>query len=322
MSAPLGSPAGDVVTDRLGAASLTTPAAALSRETTTSFRGIGNAGELAERLGPLADLPGQWHGGGFNLIARPDFTGHNDIFLELSLTRESLVFNTIGSPIPNRGSAQDDIDLAGAHYLQQISDASTGGALHIEPGIWLSVPATHVPQAPPSVTRLACIPHGDALTANGSAFELAPSLAPKIEPANTVPFAIGSATPAPGTPNPFPEYDLAAPTHFRTDSGLLHGITQAMVTNPNSVLEHRLAGQKVLRTQVLEVNTKAGGGVANIPFVAHNADAVAVSSTFWIEHVQGPRSVFLQLQYTQTVLLDFLGLSWPHVSVATLIKTF
>jgi hypothetical protein len=29
---------------------------------------------------------------------------------------------------------------------------------------------------------------------------------------------------------------------------------------------------------------------------------------------------YLQLQYTQTVLLNFLGLSWPHVSVATLLK--
>ena len=29
---------------------------------------------------------------------------------------------------------------------------------------------------------------------------------------------------------------------------------------------------------------------------------------------------FLQLQYTQTVLLNFNGLSWPHVSVATLRK--
>ena len=28
----------------------------------------------------------------------------------------------------------------------------------------------------------------------------------------------------------------------------------------------------------------------------------------------------LQLQYTQTVLLNFKGLSWPHVTVATLHK--
>jgi hypothetical protein len=26
-----------------------------------------------------------------------------------------------------------------------------------------------------------------------------------------------------------------------------------------------------------------------------------------------------QIQYTQTVLLNFAGLSWPHVSVATLV---
>ena len=30
--------------------------------------------------------------------------------------------------------------------------------------------------------------------------------------------------------------------------------------------------------------------------------------------------LFLQLQYTQTVILNFDGLSWPHVSVATLRK--
>ena len=29
---------------------------------------------------------------------------------------------------------------------------------------------------------------------------------------------------------------------------------------------------------------------------------------------------YLQLQYTQTVLLNFSGLSWPHVSAATLLK--
>lgn len=29
---------------------------------------------------------------------------------------------------------------------------------------------------------------------------------------------------------------------------------------------------------------------------------------------------FLQLQYTQTVLLNFADLSWPHVSIATLRK--
>jgi hypothetical protein len=47
-----------------------------------------------------------------------------------------------------------------------------------------------------------------------------------------------------------------------------------------------------------------------------------VSSTFWIETVKGtfPFPNFLQLQYTQLVLLNFNGLSWPHVTVATMRK--
>jgi hypothetical protein len=47
-----------------------------------------------------------------------------------------------------------------------------------------------------------------------------------------------------------------------------------------------------------------------------------LTATFWIETVQRPDgSQFLQLQYSQTVLLDFEKVIWPHVSVATLIKT-
>ncbi len=28
----------------------------------------------------------------------------------------------------------------------------------------------------------------------------------------------------------------------------------------------------------------------------------------------------MQLQYTQTIILNFLGINWPHISVATLLK--
>ena len=47
-----------------------------------------------------------------------------------------------------------------------------------------------------------------------------------------------------------------------------------------------------------------------------------MTATFWIERVKKPHTGghFLQLQYTQTVMLDFNGLRWPHVSVATLRK--
>ena len=51
-------------------------------------------------------------------------------------------FEPISSSIPNRGVFQDDVELFGLGYLQKISDAVTGGALHIEPGIWVTQPAT------------------------------------------------------------------------------------------------------------------------------------------------------------------------------------
>jgi len=305
---------------RLGAAHLASPVE--DSDTVSSFRGVPERAALATELGPLNDLPGRWTGSGFNLIARPHFGPGSDFFLELNLTAETLQFTTIGSPIPNRGSDQADINLRGVTYLQQISDAKTHGALHIEPGIWLQIPATTAPTEPESVSRLACVPHGDAACAIGTAPRV--SGKPKIEPVNTVPFGEGQKMPAPGTPNSFPEYDLSKPSNFRTNSSLLVGITQDMVTDPTVALRHALHEQTILETQTLSVTSHKdkGGGVQNIPFVMQNANASFMSALFWIERVQGPNGIFLQLQYVQTVLLDFKGLRWPHVSVATLLKTF
>ncbi len=313
-------PAAGITAQRLGGAALSGPLDALNPNTISSFRAVPERSVLASELGPLNDLPGKWSGSGFNLIARPDHQQENDIFLELNLTAETLEFFTIGSPIPNRGSKQDDIFLRGVHYLQQISDAKTKGALHIEPGIWLKVPETTSPRAPENVARLACIPHGDAVCANGAAS--AHPGKPDIQPVNTVPFGIGGSTPGPGTQNGFPEYNLSQPSAFRTSSDLLTGITQAMVTDPTVALRHALHDQTITETVTLRVTTHNGGGVQNIPFITTNANAVFMNATFWIEKVQGPHGSFLQLQYVQTVLLDFEGLNWPHVSVATLVKTF
>jgi hypothetical protein len=307
---------------RLGTAPLDEPLESLNADTVSSFRAVPERSALAEELGPLNDLPGRWSGSGFNLIARPHFGGGNDFFLELNLTSETLQFTTIGSPIPNRGSDQADINLRGVTYLQQISDAKTNGALHIEPGIWLQIPATTAPTEPESVSRLACVPHGDAACAVGTASTI--SGKPKIEPVNTVPFSPGEKMPAPGTPNTFPEYDLSKPSNFRTSASLLGGISQDMVSDPTVALRHALHEQTILETQTLAVTSHKdkGGGVQNIPFVTQNANASFMSAIFWIERLQGPNGNFLQLQYVQTVLLDFKTLRWPHVSVATLLKTF
>src|SRR6266702_759110 len=117
-------------------------------------------------LGALAGLLGTWKGHGFNAIWRPHHPASpQDRFLELNKTDETLVFTRINGPIPNRGLAMADIDMFGLTYMQQISESSTGAGLHIEPGIWATVPHTTDPNEPAASVRMASIPHGTAFLA-------------------------------------------------------------------------------------------------------------------------------------------------------------
>ncbi len=124
--------------------------------------------QQASPLGPLAGLVGSWKGHGFNAIWRPHHSGQ-DRFLELNRTDETFVVTEINGPIPNRGLANPDINMFGVTYLQQINEAGTPNGLHIEPGIWASVPHTTDPNIPPSVVRMASIPHGTVILAQGNA---------------------------------------------------------------------------------------------------------------------------------------------------------
>jgi hypothetical protein len=64
-------------------------------------------------------------------------------------------------------------------------------------------------------------------------------------------------------------------------------------------------------------STRPGLALASVA----NANATRLDASFWIETVkQADGTTFQQLQYTQTVILNFLGVNWPHISVATLIK--
>ena len=52
-------------------------------------------------------------------------------------------------------------------------------------------------------------------------------------------------------------------------------------------------------------------------------ERLTLDSVFAIEKVRGPQGrEYLQLQYSQTALLNFRGLSFPHVTVGTLVKAF
>lgn len=290
----------------------------------SSYRAVSSQQTTAVNLGPLQDLPGFWEGTGFSMIARPDFSGGNPngFFLELNLLRETIEFTTIGSPVLNRGSVQDDIAIYGVTYLHRVTDGITGGALHIEPGMWLNIPATTEPQADASIARMATIPHGNAICTVGFAQDVVFDKLPTIPPANTVPFKIGSEAPPPGTKNPFPEYDLSVDSRFRSVPAP-PGITQAVIDDPNVVVREALEGHTLTQITRLITSTASAGGIDNIPFITSNADAPSLDSVFAIETVEGPLGTeYQQLQYSQTALLNYRGLSFPHVTVGTLIKAF
>jgi hypothetical protein len=202
---------------------------------------------VLSKLGLLKDLAGTWRGEGFNLIARPDRQGNSNLYLQLNQTRETLNIDPIGSSIPNRGFGQSDIELFGLTYLQKISDVFTDGALHIEPGVWVTQPETNYPPEKASgaqlVFRMGSIPHGSAVLAQGTArhfagvpilktaeaeyaFSVFPSFnstpfaaAPAVLPAPPAPpppiiNAAGSSEKATATANnlpPFTQYDTSIP---------------------------------------------------------------------------------------------------------------
>jgi hypothetical protein len=258
-----------------------------------------------------------------NLIWRPTQPASgSDRFLEINLTTETIEFDVIPGDIPNRGLLQADLTMTGLRYLQQVTDSNLNAGLHVEPGLWLNIPATTDPALPATIARLATIPHGTSIVAQGIANP--PTAGPPIIPvASITPFSIGN----PAALLQFPEQTLADQTNFRTSGQGLTGVTQEMVSNPNSVLTSARSGLTIASTVMLQVSTDdtsplLGGGVASTAFLqggsdGPNAVAARVSSTFWLQTIQGSAQPNL-LQYSQTVLLNFNGVSWPHVSVATL----
>lgn len=342
---------------------------------------------VAPSLGPLADFAGNWTGTGFNTIFRPDspvtptplpipVTGSDNV-LELNLTSETLSFSPALGSVPNRGMVQADAFLNGVHYLQAISDVTVAGqsiGIHVEPGLWMAVPPTTNPLEGPTVTRMGSIPHGTTISAQGTSTTV--SGKPTIPAVDITPFPVGN----PGSKIPFPSQTATAHGTPRIPQDLTAWIaagtiTQAMLTDPNTVLRNHIAGQTITGATIISISTAPaaplfGGGTDNIAFLlgdkaaaAPNANAVQMTATFWIETVQhtlvvppfkpgaaplelepeaahaagqpvqrflvtppmaitAPRRITFttkQIQYSQTVLLNFKGLSWPHVSVATLI---
>jgi len=173
----------------------------------SSTRHVLDSAVLLRELGYLRELSGTWEGWGFNLIARPNFRDKANLYLQLNQTHETLVITPIGSAIPNRGFGQSDIELFGLSYLQKIHDHHTGGALHLEPGLWITQPCTtYPPEYPPPngqiIARMASIPHGSAVLAQGSAtgFSGPPTLSTETQIYNGSTFHSFNSTPFSAAP--------------------------------------------------------------------------------------------------------------------------
>jgi hypothetical protein len=339
-------------------------------------------------LGPLAAFVGNWVGRGFNTIFRPDSSktptvlpipvSGSDNVLELNLTTESLSFSASLGSVPNRGSGtQGDVFLNGVPYLQAINDVTIPAhpvGIHLEPGMWVIVPSTTIPVEGTTLVRMASIPHGTTIQAQGTSTSIAGP--PTIPAVDITPFlTVG------GTPIPFPSQTAATNGTPRIPQDLTSfisagTITQAMLTDPNTVIRNIASKQKITATTQISISTLPaaplfGGGSDNIAFLlgdkntppsAPNAQTLEMTATFWIETVEetivvpifklgqpplkikgtaavpgqpvptfsvtppvaitAPRSItvkYTQIQYTQKVMLNFNTLTWPHVSVATLV---
>ncbi len=308
-------------------------------------------------LGPLRSFIGDnhtrtWSGPGFNLIWRPhNKAGDNpkDFFLELDVTRDTLSFTNITGTqgIANRGLLQDDIALGGLGYQQEVSDVTRvpRKPLHFEPGVWINVPSTANPAEGPTVSRLGSIPHGATINAQGISLD-SPDGKPRFTPSSIKPFKAGSPDDGVTGIVQFPEWQepLATNLPARTPISEVVGLTDAHFQDPTKILSDVTDGQNILRTKVFVISTNVnlpasstqdsipgrpheGGGTDNIGFLVGsaggpNANAAQMTATFWVEEVKrADGATFFQLQYIQRILLNFNQLSWPHISLATMVVT-
>jgi hypothetical protein len=352
----------------------------------SSLTTVQAASSKVPGLGPLAAFTGTFQGNGFNTIFRPDNAttptklpvpvSGSDNVLELNLTQETLSFSPSLGSVPNRGEVQGDIFLNGVPYLQTISDVTVPSqpiGIHFEPGLWMAVPSTSDPRESGTLVRMASIPHGTTIVAQGKSATVQGK--PTIAKIDITPFTTGQ----PNAKVPFPSQKAASGKTARIPQDLsafvkAGTITQAMLTDPTTLLHNHIAAQTITSTSVITISTAPaaplfGGGTDNIAFLlgdkkatTPNAQAIRMEAVFWIETVEftvevpvftpgqppltitaeggaagGPVPEFLvnppvaitapvtikaaahQIQYAQQVFLNFNGLTWPHVSVATLV---
>ena len=144
---------------------------------------------------------------------------------------------------------------------------------------------------------MASIPHGTTVEAQGTSSTIAGK--PTIPTVHITPF---STAPPHGT-IPFPSQTAATNNTPRIPQNLTSfiaagTITQAMLTDPNTLLRNHIASQTITSTTTISIASDPGaplfgGGTDNIAFLLGNATASApnaqtlkMKATFWIETVE------------------------------------
>lgn len=267
----------------------------------------GPAHQVADSLGPLANLVGTWMGSkGWEIIAVPASVGDpafESFRLIIRPYIEIITFVPIGAPVPNRGYP-NDLFITGVQYEMRITDAETNQPLHLEVGMWL-----YLPGQDQTIARSATVPHGDSLLALGNAATL--NGAPAIPKTTAIPVIKGFK----------PGY---------TDNYLrLPASIPFLASDVSKVLQDAIAQQTISQTDQLDISTANGGGILNIPFVAAQANTNAFTCTYWIETITTDSGdTVQQLQYLQQANLNFVKqfdgsgdlIMWPHINMNTLQK--
>jgi hypothetical protein len=269
-------------------------------------------------------------------LLRKDRTDGKSDQLIATLDYQQAIKQVAATDFPSSGPAEDLVGPVGL-------------PIHHEPGLWMfhddfvskdDVFPDGKDEVELKVARLASIPHGNSLLALGTAQPDLPGM-PPIPKLNALPSGRFSDV-RDGAEDVNVDAYLAPYQHFVNSPfmGNVPGGSTFPGFNPadmNEILRFANQGVNIVRTTVLSVDTtRKNAGIRNIPFSVREAEPVSMRSTFWIqelaEHVEGrPDQPKLRLQYSQVVMLNFFHprqdelperAAWPHVSIATLEKTF
>jgi hypothetical protein len=316
-------------------------------------------------LGPFARLPGVWQnaddlaGHGWNMIALPyKKPGHivqpntddqkSTFRLLLNQFNETLTFSLLDKGVPNRGAALQkvfdaDQHLAALQYVQHIRQLKSADfpvtpdtpdtpkgpsdpnqAIHHEPGLFLHLlsGAEHGLD----IARMGTIPHGDSILAmgHGGTTPGAPDFS-RLGDFAPLPIGVVQDVDTNGYLLPYKTFK----DHPFKGNVTAPGFPGFNPTDPLALLKAAAAGVNIKSTTTLTFDsTLSTGGIKNIPFITHQANATSVKAIFWIEELVTPAGApeQFQLQYAQKVLLDFFPtghhdgslIRWPHITINTM----